>query len=141
MSAKSRGLAFEKKVKSLMEDTGFTVEMAHPKLKFIGKGRTLSVSHDIFGCIDLHGIHPNRSKSWYIQCTISGSGIAEKKRKIEAVSWNHNIHEVQIWRRLNNKRDIRMYRYGVVKNKGLVWSEYDSGPRGLASSFLVEGES
>lgn len=123
MSSRTIGNAFEKKIKGLFEDRGFVVERANPKLQAIGPGKFRSVSHDFFGCIDLICIHPYKLPTWFVQCTTGQA--SERRRKIEEISWNHGGHMVQLWKRMPNKRDIKIYTYSIksLKDPRMIWRD------------------
>lgn len=118
MSNKSVGAAFEKKVQALMEDMGFAIERANPKLMYVGPGKMISKAHDLYGCIDLLGIHYSK-KVYFVQCTTGDAAV--RRHKIDShTEWNFEHSRVILIKRMPNKRDWKMYELHDYEKK---WTE------------------
>lgn len=132
MSNKSVGKAFEKKVRMLMENAGWIVEQANPKLAFIGPGKVISKAHDFFGCIDLIGIRGGSPWTIFLQATTGDAGV--RRKKMEQVPWCLEAHVVVLVKRMPNKRHWKIYR---LTTQG--WSEVITDSRKLETieAFFV----
>lgn len=79
-----KGRDFEKAVQARLEQQGWVVHRALPNT-----GRRGLVfytnSNDLFGCIDLVAVHPERGL-WWIQCG-TVSHISSKRKDVEEVPW------------------------------------------------------
>src|SRR3990167_11369526 len=106
MSNRSRGAAFEVRIKKYLESLGFTVDKARAALHFRGPGKFFSSQNDFFGCADLIAIHPEKPYILFIQATLGE--ISSRKKKLLAVPWNLQVCRVQLW-----KRD-EAFRGGIV---------------------------
>ena len=93
----------------MLQEVGFTVEQANPRLMYFA-GRVTTASHDFFGAFDLWAIGKN-GHMLLLQCTISASLIAKKRRLIEALPFS-KFNNYEIWERSGkNKQMIRRFRF------------------------------
>src|SRR4051812_26738930 len=97
MSNKSRGNAFELKVKKYLESLGFKVDKARAKIMMIAPGRMVSGPNDFLGCADLLAVHPQRRYTLLAQCTLGD--VSARQRKMETVPWNLEAQKVMLWTR------------------------------------------
>jgi hypothetical protein len=101
MSNRAAGQRFEKKIKDYLESIGFVVEKARASVIWIKKGpgkpTPISTHHDLFGVADMIAIHPAKKYTLFVQATRDVSDAAPRRRKLEAVPWNHEAQRVQLW--------------------------------------------
>jgi hypothetical protein len=97
LSNRSRGAAFETRIKQYLESVGYTVDKARAALAFRGPGKFFSSQNDFLGCADLLAVHPQRPWTLFVQATLGQK--APRQKKMEAVDWNLNAQKVQLWTR------------------------------------------
>ena len=122
MSNKSRGNAFELKIKKILEGYGFEVDKARAAFIFTAPGKGFSTPNDFFGCADLMGIHPEKSYTLFIQCTLGDRGA--RRKKLEAVPWNLAHQRVQLWSRSTKKRGQLFTQQLFNTPQGFDWVEH-----------------
>lgn len=101
MSNREAGNRFEKRIEQYLISLGFAVERARAKIIWIpgqgGQRRPISTSHDIFGCVDLVGVHPAKSYTLFVQTTLGDP--KPRMDKLQAFRWNVGVQRVQLWQR------------------------------------------
>ena len=109
MSARSKGSQLEKLAQAILEDQGYMVERALPKIVWIfkdGRRQPISTSHDFFGGLDLIALHPERMPR-LIQIT-TPTNLSAKRKKLAGFSpFGCNV-EVWIWKG-GRGRHFRVY--------------------------------
>ena len=127
MSSKSKGNAFEVKVRKYLEANGFTVDRARATLKrlFIPGKAPMFVSgaNDFFGCADLVGVHPAKGYTLFVQCFASqdSGGLAHRKRKLEKIPWNLPTQRVQLWQTTKTRGHIKVHELLPVVGGDRAW--------------------
>jgi len=84
MNKRSKGMALERKAEQYLQSKGLLTWRPHSRAVFIGKGKWICQSQDIFGAFDIiaYGNH----RIYLIQVTTMDSALpSHKKRKIESV--------------------------------------------------------
>lgn len=101
MSARDRGNAYEKEVKAILEEKGYVVERALPKLVWIpGRKAPISQSHDFFGCWDLIAKKAGERTLW-IQVS-TWEHFSDKRKQIVKAGFpiNHDVDCCAIFSRM-----------------------------------------
>ena len=103
--ATDRGKYYEAKSKKRLEEGGWIVEKAIPKVIWI-KGRPISMHHDFFGLFDLIAVYEDQVR--FIQVKFMGentheSGFAELREKIKKF---HPGGELWIWKKKGRKAEL-----------------------------------
>jgi len=66
---------------------------------FIGPGRCISREEDFFGAFDLLAVHPERGQRNIQVVKVSGSHVAARRRKIEAIADRFPASfSLEVWR-------------------------------------------
>jgi len=123
MSATSVGKAFEKKIEAFLTERGYTVMRTWPKYSFFKKPGQQNMTiitrrQDFFGCADLVAIRPDRTQTFFIQCTCGEA--SHRRPKVEALPWNFTAHNVTLWKRMDaDKQAVKIYRLTA----GGLWTD------------------
>ncbi len=126
-SARAKGRTKELKAAEVLEARGWTVELAHPQLQFIGPGKVISRKHDLFGVFDLVAVRRYDPTLW-VQST-DLEHVAARRDKVEEFARHHidlgrlGHHRVQVWawgRTQENGWHWDLYELMVVKDRFLV---------------------
>jgi len=104
VNAKAKGALWERIAEKTMQIVfGLTVHTTERKMVRQAWGGYISLSNDIYGCIDHIGKRAGYGKTWWIQTTVA-SGIGEKARELLAANcWGPN-DIVEIWRGVGGRR-------------------------------------
>ena len=97
-SKRQVGLDFQRWIKNYLVEKGWTVHNQTGTLSRITiKGKVILVprANDIFGCIDLVAVHPDR-KPLFIQATCH-TGKGKKLADLNTVKWNDDHCDVELW--------------------------------------------
>lgn len=130
MSNRSKGNAFEVRVKKYLEAKGFTVDKARAIQKqiFTPRGRFfVSSPNDFLGCADLLAVSKAKHYTLFVQCCASSQtgNVTARKKKLEAVPWNLQVQKVQLWQRVGKPGWIRVHE---MDNHGEPWTFVDFHP-------------
>lgn len=105
-----KGREAELVAKKYLEEQGYAVHLATPAKVKRGK-LWITLSNDIFGCIDIMAIRSAGESVRFVQVT-TPNGVTARKRKMEKLPWPV-IANVEIWetRSRKNVRDARKTDY------------------------------
>lgn len=110
MSNKSKGQKYENEVAKILEETGWKVFKAQRTMRFIGKGRFISQSNDLFNLFDLVAKKPLPNGTidtrWIqVKYDITGSNVSTAKPKIAEFAQKYTCeHEIcEIWHKRPRK--------------------------------------
>ena len=129
MSNRSKGNAFELKIKKYLEANGFTVDKARAiqRMLFLPGGRKMFVSspNDFFGVADLIGVHHDKDYTLFVQCCAGTTkNLSVRRHKLEAVRWNFKVQRVQLWSKPPKRGMVRVDELCA----GLVWTSEQFKP-------------
>lgn len=89
-----KGSVAEKAAEAYLTADGWTVHRARAVMVNPAPGKFFVFSHDLWGAIDLAGIHPQRGFLFVQVATITGktgsldyANVAKRRKKIEALPW------------------------------------------------------
>ena len=102
MSARSKGAAFEARIRDYLKSLGFVVDRARAIVRPVGPGKWVSSPNDFFGCIDLMAVRADRAYTLFIQATTSNP--TAKLPELQSMPWNFQVQKVQVWSRQNGVR-------------------------------------
>uniref|UniRef100_A0A6M3JYA2 Holliday junction resolvase n=1 Tax=viral metagenome TaxID=1070528 RepID=A0A6M3JYA2_9ZZZZ len=93
------GAELQRKAKAILEEWGYCVHnqttLAHKIKNKEGREFWVSKRNDIFGCIDLVAIHPEKDNILFIQVT-AHTGVGMKLKELAKVPWNKACR-VELW--------------------------------------------
>ena len=114
MSRRSKGLNKERSLAAIYQELGYKVQRAIPSVRFIGKGKFVSHSADLFGCIDVMALRRGNAPV-LAQCSdIHNRSIKKKDLEKEIAPYLH----------LGIMGDVRLllFSWGRTKKNGYAWS-------------------
>jgi len=100
MSTKQKGNYYEMRSKAQLENRGYKVERAMPRVLWLPGRRPICTHHDFWGAFDLIGV--STTGSIFVQVKYfgpkMGGRLAETRREIEAFPAPKGSKELHIWR-------------------------------------------
>jgi len=143
-SKRKRGATAEKIAKEYLESQGWLVHRAVPQLVQPRPGTFFVLTHDVWGVIDLAGMHPQHG-FLFVQVTSAKyeggtrgllANVRTRRRKVEALPWPtwdwvdeggdvRTIYRVQVWALRNVQRGRLVSRYFQVWDydvEGRAWT-------------------
>ena len=103
-------------------------------------GKVMTLSNDLFGCIDICALGSLELPTLWIQST-TPYGVSERKRKIEAIEWPpHDKAMIAcVLHPVKGRWSIRTYTYrpGSIEQPWFM-ADHDFDPRDLAATAKVE---
>lgn len=111
MKSTQKGNQYEKEVKTILENDGYTVEGQHRKVMWIRDYKTnqmkmIMAGRDIFG-VDLIAKKRGERTRWIQVSTLSQKSA--KQKQVMLFPWTLEHESVELWLRLDGKRTFRVF--------------------------------
>lgn len=117
-----KGNQWEREAKTILEKAGWIVEGQHRQISFLGPGRMIMKGRDPFG-VDLIAKKKGEKTRW-IQVSSVGN-LSKKKKQVLEFPWTLEYETLEIWGRLNGKKEFRTF---IAENSGEGLPEFVEGP-------------
>lgn len=157
-----KGSVAEKAAEAYLKADGWTVHRARAVMVNPAPGKFFVFSHDLWGAIDLAGIHPQRGFLFVQVATIGGKtgsldygNVAKRRHKVEALPWPPQMaivhatgngvgidppYRVQVWGGRNQKRGRVVARWFQVWDYDVDRRLWTQQPQRIAISGPVPGD-
>lgn len=135
MNTRQKGNKYEVELMQFLQELGWLVDRANPKLQMLGVGKFRSVSHDLFNCFDLVAIRPDGQVFW-IQVKSNTSQASGYFKKLEELPPQINLQRTLVAVRLTYQKAKENGLDG--KKLGLFLAKANRKDRWVALSSLLE---
>jgi hypothetical protein len=116
MSNASKGKAYEREAREILESEGWLVEKAIPKTQWVGPGRQIAIAHDFFNCWDLIGKRKEHKTLWVQVST--WEMVSVKRKQVASFPWTSAHDEPVIYARVRGRNAHFRLLYG---RNGYEW--------------------